>query len=96
MIRQHKLQNVLLDEPPEEVQLADSGDERLHTARLKHDAFTTAERIKQSLRVRIQFALVVEIDKEMLAGMGERGVRLFGIVGDEIVDQTQADGAGSL
>lgn len=82
------LQNVLLDKPPEEVELAYRRDKRLHAAYLETNALTAAERVKQPLAISIQLAFVIEIHKEMLASQRKTGIHLFRIVGDKIIDQT--------
>ena len=59
---------------------------------LEADAFTTAERIKETLGIRLEFALIMEMDHELRGILGIADVELLGIVGDEPVDQTKADG----
>ena len=87
------LNDTLLQSPAEEVQLADGGlfDGRCATD-LEANAFTTAERIKETLGIRLEFALVVEMYHELCGVLGIADVELLGIVGDEPIDQTEADG----
>ena len=91
-----EFQNVLLNEPPEEVQLAHGSHEGLHAARLKHDALAAAEGVKQTLAVRIQFTLVVEIDKEGTTTGLKTGIHLLGVIGHEVIHQTQTHRGGAL
>ena len=76
--------------------MADGRDEGLDAAGLEHDPLPATERIEQPLAVGVEFPLVVKVDEEMLSGSHERGVHLLGVVGDEVVDETQADGRGSV
>lgn len=58
----------LLERPPEEIQLAHRGllDLRL-VADLERNALAAAERIKQTLAVGFELALVLEMDNELFA-----------------------------
>ena len=87
------LDDTLLQSPAEEVQLADGGlfDGR-RAADLEADTLTTAERIEEPLGICLEFALIMEMDHELRGILGIADVELFGIVGDEPVDQTKADG----
>ena len=89
----------LFDGPTEEVELANGGLlNGLLTADLKADALTTAERIEESLGIRLEFAFVVKVHQK-LTGWRVRSfdqrigdVELFGIVGHKPVNQTQTHG----
>lgn len=67
-------------------------------ANLEADALTAAERIEESLGIGLEFALVVEMHHELAGGVGccigqwIAHVELFGIVGHEPVDKTEAYG----
>lgn len=88
--------HTFLQGPAEEVELTDSG--LLNgwlTAHLKTDALTTAEGIKQSLGVRLEFAFVVKVHQKLTGrhiwclDQWVCHVELFGVVRDKPVDQTQ-------
>ncbi len=89
----------LFDGPTEEVELAHG---RLLNGwlatNLEADALTTTEGIKQSLGIRLEFAFVVEVH-HILTGRCVRSfdqrvcdIKLFGVVRDEPVDETQTHG----
>ncbi len=84
-----------LDRPPEEIQLSHSGllNRRL-TAHLEADALTAAEGIKESLRIRLELALVVEVHGKWCRCLREtvRDVVLLAVVRDEPIDKSQTDG----
>lgn len=81
------LDDPLLQSPAEEVQLADGGlFNRRRTADLEADAFTTAERIKETLGIRLEFAFIMEMHHELCGILRIADVELLGIVGDEPVD----------
>ena len=85
-----------LNRPAEEVELSHGGllNRRL-AADLETDALTATERIEEPLRIRFEFALVVEMNHKLTAGVrrliGQRitNIELLGIIGDEPVDETQ-------
>lgn len=91
--------HLFLNGPPEEVKLADGGllNGRL-TAHLEVDAFATTERVKETLTVGLEFALVMEMHHELARGgrvtlhQGITDVELLGVVRDKPVNQTEADG----
>ncbi len=94
--------HALLQSPTEEVELADGGllNGRL-TADLEADTLTTAEGIKETLGIRLEFTLVVEVDQE-LTGRSVRGfdqgvghIELLGVVRDEPVDQAETHRRGA-
>ena len=90
---QNILDDTLLQSPAEEVQLTDGGlFNRRRAADLEADALTAAKRIEEALGIRLEFALIMEMDHELCGILRIADVELLGIVGDEPVDQTEADG----
>ncbi len=91
--------HLFLNGPPEEVELADGGllNGRL-TADLEVDAFATAEGIKETLAVGLEFALVMEMHHELARSgrvalyQGVTDIELLGVVRDKPVNQTETDG----
>lgn len=98
-VGQNVVDHAHLDGPTEEIQLADGGlfDGSL-AANLEADALAAAEWIKESLGIGLEFALVVKMHHELAGGVGGcigkwiAHVELFGIVGHEPVDETEAYG----
>ena len=85
-----------LNRPAEEVELAHRCLlNRCLAADLETDALTATEGIKEPLRIRLEFALVVEMDHKLATGVrrliGQRitNIELLGIIGDEPVNETQ-------
>jgi hypothetical protein len=89
--------HALLNGPTEEVKLAHG---RLLNgglpADLETDALTTAEGVEQTLGVRLEFALVVEVDHEGAILQRVADVELLGVVRHEPVDQAETDGRFAL
>ncbi len=91
--------HLFLNGPPEEVELANGGllNGRL-TAYLEVDAFATAEGIKESLAIGLEFALVMEMHHELARGgrvtlhQGITDIELLGVVRDKPVNKAQTDG----
>ena len=87
-----------LNRPSEEIELADGCLlYRCLAANLETDALPSAEGIKEPLRIRLEFALVVEMDHKLtyrirgirIIGQRITNIELLGIVGDEPVYETQ-------
>lgn len=90
------LQNVLLDRPAKEVELTDSRHKLLMAACLKQDALPSAKRVKKTFGIRIQFALIVEIDKELALPHKIRRIVLLGVVCDEVIHKSKTYGGLAL
>ena len=92
-VLENVVQDSLLDRPPEEIQLTDSGllDRRL-TADLEADALAAAEGVEEALGVRLELALVVEVYHELTALQKIVHVELLAVVRDEPVDDTERYG----
>ena len=98
-VGQNVVDHAHLDGPTEEIQLADGGlfDGSL-AANLEADALAAAERIEEPLGIGLEFALVVKMHHKLAGGVGGcigkwiAHVELFGIVGHEPVDETEAHG----
>ncbi len=94
------LQNVghhaLLDRPPEEVELTNSGLLDLGlSVHLERNALTATERIKQTLAVCFELALVLEVDNELFVIEEVGHIELFGIIGDEPLDHAETNRCGA-
>ena len=88
--------HALLDRPPEEVELTNSGLLDLGlSVDLERNALTTTERIKQPLAIRLEFALILEMDNELFVIEEVGHIELFGIVGDEPLDDTETNRRGA-
>lgn len=92
-VLENVVNDAFLDGPPEEVQLAHRGllDGRL-PADLERDALTATEGVEETLAVRLELALVLEVDDELAAVQSVPDVVLFGVVRDEPLDDAEADG----
>ncbi len=88
----YMLENLLFNGPPEKVQLTNSGRDLLVATGLKEDTLPSAKGVKETLGIGIELALVLEIDQELTVTEEIRGVVLFRIVGDEIVNETETHG----
>lgn len=90
-------ENSFLDCPPEEVQLAHRGLlNRRRAGRLEADPVATAERVKQTFGVGLEFAFVLEMDDELLAIQRVADIELLGVVGDEPFYHAEADGSAAV
>ena len=88
--------HTLLNRPSEKVELTNSGLLNFGlTVNLKRNALTPAKRIKQTLAVRLELTLVLEVDDELFAVQEVGHVELFGIVGDEPLNHTETDRCGA-
>ncbi len=86
-------ENALLDRPPEEVQLPDSGFIDGRGARDDEtDTLAPTEGVKEFLAVSLEFALVLEVDNELALLQDVRNIELLGVVRDEPFDNAEADG----
>ena len=90
------LQNVVNDSflecPPEEIQLTHGGlFDRWLSADLKRDAFAAAERIKETLAVCLEFALVLEMYNKLLIVEEIADIEFLGVVRDEPFNNTETD-----
>jgi len=85
------LDDVLLDGPAKEVQLADCGYKRLNARQTEHNTLTSAERIKQLLTVRLELALVAHIYHKLLAIEQVANVVALRIVRNEPVDEPKTN-----
>lgn len=82
----------LLECPPEEVELTNSGLLDLGlTVDLERNALAAAERIKKTLAIRLELTLVLEVDNELFAVEEVGHVELLGVVGDEPLDYAETD-----
>lgn len=91
------LQNVVnysfLECPPEEIQLAHGGlIDRWLPADLERDAFAATEGIEETLAIRLEFALVLEMDYELLVVEEVAHIELLGVVRDEPLDDAETHG----
>ena len=95
-----------LNGPSEEIQLSYSGlVDRGLSADLETDALTTAEWIKESLGIGLEFALVMEVDHKLAGAAAAAAaaaslfdqritnIELLGIIGHEPVDESETYGA---
>lgn len=88
--------DTLLQRPPEEVELTNSGLLNLGlTMDLERNAFATAKRIKQTLAIGLELTLVLEMDNELLAIQQIGHIELFGIVGDEPFHHAETNRRGT-
>ena len=86
------LDDALFQGPAKEVQLTHSGlFDGCRTADLETDALATAKRVKETLGIGLEFALVVKMHHELRGLQGIAYVEFLGIVGDKPVNQTKAD-----
>ena len=84
--------NTLLDGPPEEVELTNSGLLDLGlTVDLERNALTATKWIKQPLAIRLELTLVLEVDNELFVIEEVGHIELFGIVGDEPLDHAETN-----
>jgi len=84
------LDNTLLKSPAEEIELTyGSLLNRLRSVNLETDALSTAERIKESLRIGLELTLVVEMDHKLRGVQWITDVELFGIIRDEPVNEPE-------
>ncbi len=60
------VEELRLNGPPEEVEFADGGEERLVSRNLEEDALTAAVGVEILLRVGLQLGLVADIDEELV------------------------------
>jgi hypothetical protein len=90
---QNILDDSFLDGPTEEIQLAHRGffNRRL-AANLETDSFTTAEWIKQTLGIGLEFALVMEMYHELAFFVEITDVEFLGIIRHEPVYEAETDG----
>ena len=95
MLRQ-ELENLLFDEPAEEIQLSDRRLKGFHVAGLKQNTFSATEGVKEAFAVGVQLALVVEIHQEMPSCLRKGRIHLLGVVCDKVIDKAKADGRGPL
>lgn len=91
------LQNVVNDSflecPPEEIQLAHCGLlDRGLPADLERDAFAATEGVKETLAIRLEFALVLEVDNELFVIEEVAHVELLGVVRNEPLDNAETHG----
>ena len=95
-VLENVVNDTFLDGPPEEVQLAHRGllDGRF-PANLERNALAAAEWVEEALTVGFELALVLEVDDELAAVQRVPDVVLFGVVGDEPLDDAEADGCGA-
>jgi len=93
-MRQNVADHTLLNGPSEEVELAHRRllNRRL-AADLEADALATTKRVKEALRIRLEFALVMEVDHKLTGRrvfcQGIADVELLGIIRDEPVDEAK-------
>ena len=93
-VLQNILDDPLLDGPTEEIQLAHRGLlNRCLATNLEADSFAAAKGIKESLRIGLEFALVMEMHHELALLMQIRYAEFLGVVCHEPVDESQTDGA---
>jgi len=95
MFRQ-KFQDLLFDEPAEEIQLPDRGLKGFHVTCLKQYTFPATEGVKQTFAIGVQLALVVEIHQKMTSCLSKGRIHLLGVVCDKVIDKAKADGRGPL
>ena len=90
---QNILDDPFLDGPTEEIQLAHRGffNRRL-AANLETDSFATAEWIKQTLGIRLEFALVMEMYHELAFFVKITDIEFLGIIRHEPVNEAETDG----
>ena len=85
--------HTLLDGPTEKIQLAHRGFLNWRvTAHLKTDPFATAKGIKEPLRIRLELALVMEVNHELAILQRIKDVELLGVIRHEPIDKPQTHG----
>ena len=90
---QNIIDNPLFEGPAEEIELTHSRlFDRGLTANLKTDALTAAEGIKQPFRIGLELSFIMKVHHELTVLQQVTDVEFLGIVRDEPVNQTEADG----
>lgn len=87
----HIVDDLGLQCPSEKVQLSNRGHELLMVGNCKHDALTAAVRVKILLGVRLELALVAEIDEELLAVKGVTDEAFSAVFRDKPVNDAQTE-----
>ena len=90
------LNDLLLNGPSEEVQLAHCRDKGRDTRSAEHDTLPPAKGIKELLAVRLQLALVIHVDHELLATQEIADRVALSVVRHEPIYQSQTDGRRAL
>lgn len=80
------VEELRLNGPPEEVELADRGEERLIAWNLEHDSLTTTVGVEILLGVGLELRLVADIDEELMTVQGITDKVAAAVVGDKPVD----------
>jgi hypothetical protein len=80
--------NILLDSPPEEIQLSNGCDKGFVARNLELDALPAAKWIKELLAIGLELILVVHIHNKLLTIKDIRSTVGLAIIGDKPVDQT--------
>jgi len=92
LIQQDIAENTFLDRPTEEIQLADrSLLNRIVTTNLKTDTVAAAEWVKESFGIRLELALIMEVNHELAVVHRIGHIELLGIVRHEPVNKTETD-----
>jgi len=86
------IKHSLFQSPAEEVQLSNSCEKGRLSRNLEVDSLAPAEGIKELLAVRLQLALVICVDEELLSFKDIGCVVCLGIVGDEPVNEAEGEG----
>ena len=85
----HVLENLGLERPSKEIQLANRGHEWLMVRNGKHDALSATIRVKVLLGVGFQLPFVAQVNEEFLAIQGVTDKRFSTVFGDKPVNDTK-------
>ena len=84
------LDDALFKCPAEEIELPHGGlFYGRRTTNLEADSLTTTERVEETLRIGLEFALVMEVDHELGGFQWVADVEFLGIIRNEPIDQAE-------